>query len=89
MGGQMGGERVERRFDRGCVAGRGRRMAERPEPGRAEGVGGEEAVQIGAADAAVGRLRAFGAVADHEPGVGAAGAFGAAEMDLVALHGKP
>ena len=53
----------------------------------AKGIAGEEAVDIGALHAAVGRDRAVGAAVDRHHRSRAVGAFAAAEMDFVALDG--
>ena len=52
----------------------------------AEGIVGEAAVNIGAHDPAVARLRPVGRIADHGEGPCAIRPLGRAEMDLVARH---
>ena len=57
--GQMGGQPIERLLDQAIVADRARAGAEARQPGGALAVVGEQAVDIGADHAAVGRDRAL------------------------------
>src|SRR5690606_4859777 len=57
------------------------------EHGAAEGIGGEQAVQISAGDAAIGADGAFGSARNMGEGTGRIGAGGGAHMNVVAGNG--
>ena len=85
MRGEMRRERVERALDRGVVGDAGRAGGEARKPGRALPVVGEQAVDIGADHAAVGRDRALGrSVGEPRKRPRAVRPFGHAHMHLVA-----
>ena len=84
MGFERFGDGVERVVDTPFEAERRGLDAVVGEEVAAEGVAGEEAVEIGAPDTAVRRGGAVGRAVDPEDGARAVRAGGAAEMDFVA-----
>src|SRR5580658_7410436 len=82
-------EGVERRFDPLLVVEtRIARAAEPRQESTAEGIAGEEAVEMAAGDAAVGRDGAVAARAEAQHRPRGARAVAPAEMHLVAAHGR-
>jgi adenosylcobinamide-phosphate synthase len=85
MRGDMGCQRIQRRFDTGLVVERRRPRGEAGEPGRTLGIRGEESVHIGAEDPAIPGDRALGGtIGEMREGACAVRSLGQADMHLVA-----